>query len=46
MTTAVAFAIAFAIITVGGLGIAGSLLWLLNRDARQRRAAQRRVTHA
>lgn len=46
MTTAVALAIAFAIITIGGLGIAGFLLWLRSRDAQQRRAAQRRATHA
>ena len=38
MSTAAAFGIGFVIITFGGLGMAGFLLWLRNRDAQQQQA--------
>ncbi len=44
MSTTVA--LRFAIITVGGLGAAGFLLWLRNRDAQLKQTDSEHPTHA
>lgn len=46
MSTAAAFGIGFVIIAVGGLGMAGFLLWLRNRDAQQKQADSEHPTDA
>jgi hypothetical protein len=46
MNITVAFAVAFAIITFAGLGLAGFALWLRNRDEQAEKRESKKLEHA
>ena len=46
MNITVAFAIAFAIITLAGVGLAGFALWLRNRDEQTENRESKKLEHA
>jgi len=46
MSTSVAFGIAFSIITLGGLGLAGFALWLRNRDEQAEKRESKKLEQA
>ena len=46
MSITIAFAIAFAIITLAGLGLAGFALWLRNRDEQPEKPESKRLEEA
>ena len=46
MNITAAFAIAFAIITLAGVGLAGFALWLRNRDEQTEKRESKKLEHA